>query len=86
MTEVQPIVRPLSSLRPGEEGTIAYISSRYHARLKRLASLGVMPGQVVMVKQVRPSFVVAYGETELALEKGVADEIYLRIPNNRQNP
>ncbi|UCG51148.1 MAG: metal-dependent transcriptional regulator [Candidatus Latescibacterota bacterium] len=86
MTEVQPIVRPLSSLRPGEEGTIAYISSRYHARLKRLASLGVMPGQNVVVKQVRPSFVVAYGETELAIEKGVADEIYLRIPNNMHKP
>lgn len=86
ITEVQPIVRPLSSLRPGEKGTVAYISSRYHTRLKRLASLGLMPGQNLVVKQVRPSFVVAYGETELAIEKSVADEVYLRIPNNRQKP
>ncbi|MEJ2719646.1 MAG: metal-dependent transcriptional regulator [bacterium] len=81
-TDVQPIVKPLSALRPGEEGTVAYISSRFHVRLTRLASLGLMPGQVVVVKQVRPSFVVAYGETELAIEKDVADEIYLRIRNN----
>jgi DtxR family Mn-dependent transcriptional regulator len=86
MTEVQPIVRPLSSLPPGQEGTVAYISSRYHARVTRLASLGLMPGEVVQVKQVRPSFVVAFGETELALEKAVADEIYLRINNNSHKP
>ena len=86
MTEVQPIVRPLSSLPPGQEGTVAYISSRYHVRLTRLASLGLIPGQVVQVKQVRPSFIVAFGETELALEKSVADEIYLRITENSHKP
>jgi len=85
-TEVQPIVRPLSSLRSGEEGTVAYISSRFHSRLTRLASYGIMPGQVVQVKQVQPSFVIAFGETELAIEKDVADEIYLRTSNHKQRP
>jgi DtxR family Mn-dependent transcriptional regulator len=84
--DVQPIVRPLSSLRSGEEGTVAYISSRFGGRLTRLASLGLMPGQVVQVKQVLPSFVISYGETELALEKDVADEIYLRTSNHKQRP
>lgn len=85
-TDVQPIVRPLSSLRSGEEGTVAYISSRFHSRLTRLASLGIMPGQIVQVKQVLPSIVISYGETELALEKDVADEIYLRTSNQKQKP
>jgi DtxR family Mn-dependent transcriptional regulator len=82
-TDVQPIIKPLSTLRPGEEGTVAYVSSRSHRRLTRLGSLGLMPGQILQVKQVRPSFVVAYGEMELALDKGVADEIYVRLPRNR---
>ncbi len=82
-TEIQPIITPLSSLRPGEEGTVAYVSSRFHGRLSRLGSLGLMPGEVVQVKQVRPSFVIAYGEMELALEKSVADEVYVRVPRNR---
>lgn len=82
-TDVQPIIKPLSTLRPGEEGTVAYVSSRSHGRLVRLGSLGLMPGQVLLVKQVRPSFVVAYGEMELALDKGVADEIYVRLPRSR---
>jgi hypothetical protein len=45
-----------------------------------------MPGQVVQVKQVMPSFVISYGETELALEKDVADEIYLRTSNHNNKP
>jgi DtxR family Mn-dependent transcriptional regulator len=79
---VQPIVRPLSGLSPGEEGVVAYINSRFHVRLTRLASMGLFPGQKVLVRQVRPSFIISYGETELALEKEVAAEIYLRISSN----
>jgi len=82
-TEIHPIVKPLSSLRPGEEGTVAYVGSRFHSRLTRLGGLGLMPGQTVQVRQVRPSFVIAYGEMELALEKDVADEIYVGVPVRR---
>jgi DtxR family Mn-dependent transcriptional regulator len=82
-TEIQPIIKPLSSLRPGEEGTVAYVSSRFHGRLTRLGSLGLVPGEIVQVKQVRPAFVIAYGEMELALEDSVADEVYVRVPLNR---
>ena len=83
-TEILPIVRPLSSLRPGDEGSVVYVGSRFHDRLTRLASLGLTPGEVVVVKQSRPSFVVAYGEIELALEREVADEIYVRVGGNHR--
>jgi DtxR family Mn-dependent transcriptional regulator len=85
-TEVQPIIKPLSSLEPGEAGTVAYVSSSSRGRLTRLGSLGLIPGQTIQVKQVRPSYIVAYGEMELALEKGVADDIYVRLTRNRQRP
>ncbi|MBP2680394.1 MAG: hypothetical protein H6Q78_257 [Candidatus Krumholzibacteriota bacterium] len=83
-TEILPIIRPLSSLRPGDEGAVVYVGSRFHDRLTRLASLGLTPGESVLVKQVRPSFVVAYGEIELALERDVADEIYVRMSDNHR--
>jgi DtxR family Mn-dependent transcriptional regulator len=83
-TEILPIVRPLSSLRPGDGGSVVYVGSRFHDRLTRLASLGLTPGEVVVVKQSRPSFVVAYGEIELALEREVADEIYVRVGGNHR--
>jgi DtxR family Mn-dependent transcriptional regulator len=83
-TEVQPIIKPLSSLQPGERGTVAYVSSTSGGRLTRLGSLGLVPGQTVEVKQVRPSYILAYGEMELALEEGVADDIYVRLTRNRR--
>jgi DtxR family Mn-dependent transcriptional regulator len=83
-TEILAIVRPLSSLKPGDEGSVAYVGSRFHNRLTRLASLGLTPGEIVAVRQVKPSFVVAYGEIELALEREVADEIYVRVSANHR--
>jgi DtxR family Mn-dependent transcriptional regulator len=80
--EILPILKPLSQLGPGEQGVVAYISSRFHERLSRLGSLGIIPGQRIRVRQVKPSFIIAYGETELALEESVAAEIYLRVSNN----
>lgn len=82
-TEIHPIIKPLSSLAPGEAGTVVYVSSSSGGRLTRLSSLGLVPGQTVQVKQVRPAFVVAYGEMELALEKGVADDVYVRLSRSR---
>lgn len=81
--EVMPILQPLSQLKPGDEGVVAYISSRYHKRLARLGSLGISPGQRIKVRQVKPSFIIVFGETQLALEEDVASEIYLRIANHR---
>jgi DtxR family Mn-dependent transcriptional regulator len=80
--QIAPIVRPLSRFLSGEKGMVAYISSPYHDRLTRLESMGLSPGQEIIVRQVHPSFIVSCGETELALEKSVADEIYLRVSSN----
>lgn len=80
--EVLPILKPLSHLMPGDEGVVAYISSRFHERLSRLGSLGIAPGQRIRVRQIKPSFIIAFGETQLALEEKVASEIYLRVSNH----
>jgi DtxR family Mn-dependent transcriptional regulator len=85
-TQVTPIIRPLSQLMSGESGTVAYISSPYHDRLTKLESLGLSPGQEVVVRQVQPTFIVSYGETELAIERNVADEIYLRATASHHQP
>jgi DtxR family Mn-dependent transcriptional regulator len=80
--QIASIVRPLSQFISGEKGVVAYISTPYHERLTRLESMGLSPGQEIVVRQVQPSFIITYGETELALEKSVADEIYLRVSGN----
>jgi len=82
--EAPPILKPMSQLQAGEEGEVAYISSPFHERLSRLASLGLSPGARLKIRQVKPAFIVQVGESEVALEEQVAREIYLRVAGNSQ--
>jgi DtxR family Mn-dependent transcriptional regulator len=80
------IVR-LSELDAGTAGRIAYIHSAQDARLDRLASFGLVPGTEVRVHQTWPSMVIALGETNLALDRETAAEIYVRrMPDAASNP
>ena len=48
------------------------------SRLARLSALGVVPGGHVRLVQKRPSVVLEVGETTLALDREIADEIFVR--------
>ena len=76
--EVRPLVGSLTDLQIGEEAKIVFISSKYHARLDRLSSLGIIPGGVILLHQKQPTYVIRIGETELALDKDLAKEIFVK--------
>jgi DtxR family Mn-dependent transcriptional regulator len=75
---IQPLVQPLSRLAPGQAGRIVHIVTREAGLLVRLAALGLVPGASVVLAQRRPTAVVRVGETTLAIETSLADEIYVR--------
>ena len=76
--EVKPLVGALTDLRIGEDAKIVFISSKYHARLDRLSSLGIIPGGILRLHQKQPTYVIRIGETELALDKDLAKEIFVK--------
>jgi len=76
--EMEPLVRPLTDLKLGEEGRVVFITPRSRGRLERLGSLGLIPGSVVKLAQKRPSFVLEIGETTLALDDDFVREIYVK--------
>lgn len=76
--ELKPVVLPLHDFDVGVEGRIVFITPRYHGRLDRLGSLGVVPGSVVVLHQKRPSYVLRIGETEIAIDEEIAREIYVK--------
>ncbi len=78
-TEIQPLVQRLSDLAIGQSGRITVIAPKFHSRLERLGALGVVPGAEVRLKQKFPSFVIDVGETTLALDRDIAQEIYVRL-------
>jgi len=76
--ELRPVVVPLPELEVGGRGRIAYIATRHHARLDRLATLGVLPGTVLRLHQRRPAVIIQLDETQLALDDAVASDIFVR--------
>lgn len=76
MSAAPPAV-PLTTLRPGRAGTVAAVRSTEPGRVVRLSSLGVVPGAVVTLVQMRPAVVLRIGETSLAVDRDVADDIFV---------
>ena len=75
---LESIVIPLSKLTPGETGRIVYVLTHEHPQLHKLMSLGIVPGARISIHQVFPSVVIQVEETQVALEKEIAKEIYVK--------
>ena len=69
--------RPLSSLLPGEHGVVQRVASHHGDRVDRLVALGVTPGAPITVLQTFPGIVFMCDQTELAVERAVADYIFI---------
>lgn len=78
---IRPLVMPLNELNPGEKGRITFISSRDKRRLQRISSLGIVPDGEVVLNQKLPTIVIQVGETEIALDKDIVSEIYVKRIN-----
>jgi DtxR family Mn-dependent transcriptional regulator len=75
---LKPVIQSLRDIPVGASGRIAFIAPKFHGRLDRLAGIGVVPGSLVRLHQKQPAFVIALGETTLALDEEIAAEIYVR--------
>lgn len=71
-------VRPLASLACGQGGTIVDVWRSDPHRRDRLLALGVTPGARVTMLQTFPGIVFLCDQTELAIERGVAEAILVR--------
>jgi len=76
--KIKPIVMQLKELEVGTKGRIVFIVPSGDSRLERLASLGIIPGSIIKLKQKTPSFVIEIDETTLALDSIIAEEIYIK--------
>lgn len=75
---VEPIIISLDKLEAGRKGKIAYLLLQRHPELHKLLSLGVVPGTVFNLHQTSPTYVLEVGETTLALEREIAEKIFVR--------
>ncbi len=73
------IVAPLSELSKGDRGKIAYLHSKDPANLNKLISMGILPGMAVSLLQKFPSYVFQVSQTQFAVDKDLARDIYVRL-------
>ncbi len=71
-------VVPLHRLKPGQRALVVELRSESAARLDRLGALGLMPGTWIVVQQRTPALVLRVGETEVSVDRSVAEEILVR--------
>lgn len=69
---------PLVGMKGGEQGAIAYLTSRQTETVQKLMALGVLPGSAVQVIQTFPSVVFQVGQTQIAVDSSLAGDIYVR--------
>ncbi len=78
-TQAQRLVSPLSQLAQGQKGKIAYIYAPESNKLQKLMAMGILPEAPISLIQSFPSYVFQVRQTQFAVDKEIADAIYVRL-------
>jgi DtxR family Mn-dependent transcriptional regulator len=78
-TQAKRLISPLSQLTQGQEGKVAYIYAPESNQLQKLMAMGILPGVPVSLIQSFPSYVFQVHQTQFAVDKEIADAIYVRL-------
>jgi DtxR family transcriptional regulator, Mn-dependent transcriptional regulator len=71
-------VVPLTELKSGDEGDIAYIQTEDSKKMQKLMAMGVLPGNRISLLQAFPSYIFRVGFSEFAIDSAMAREIFVR--------
>ncbi len=77
--KLQPVLGPLSKLRSGVKAEVVYITSTSQTSLDFLSSVGIVPGLKFTIHHRKPSLVIQFDDTQLALDDDLAKNIYVRV-------
>jgi len=80
--EVTQVIRPLRDMEATDRGTIAYLATNDQGRLHKLMALGALPGLRISMIQQFPSYVFQIGQSQFAIDKEMAEGIYVRVEKN----
>ncbi len=76
---------PLTDMRPGQQGQIAYIQMGNEGRMDKILAMGIFPGSDITLIRRHPSFVFRTGHSQFAVDQDIAAEIYVRLkPDNNK--
>ncbi|MDD4878988.1 MAG: FeoA family protein [Candidatus Omnitrophica bacterium] len=70
----------LTTLGSGGKGNIAYLQTKNKAQMQKLLSIGAIPGVHITLMQKFPSYVFKIGHSQFAVDKELAQGIFVRVP------
>lgn len=73
-----PGIVPLTELKSGEAGEIAYLAASDGKKMQKLMSMGVLPGSELNLVQTFPSYIFKVGHSQFAVDDNLAREIHIR--------
>jgi DtxR family Mn-dependent transcriptional regulator len=69
----------LDELDPKDKGQVAYLQAKDKDQMQKLISMGALPGVAVTLLQRFPSYVFQIGESQFAIDRELAQSIYVRL-------
>ena len=73
------LIIPLKEMTLGGVGKISYINTRNSEILKKLISMGVLPGNQIKLLYRFPSFVFEMNNSSFAIDKDLAENIFVLL-------
>ena len=70
---------PLVSCHSGESGEVSHIKTEDARKLRKIMNLGLIPGSRICLIQKFPNYVFQLGNTQLAVDKELANEIFIKL-------
>ena len=83
--QVQKVVASLSQMTVGQGGKVAYIYAPEANQLQKLMAMGILPGAPISLVQKFPSHVFQVRQTQFAVDRSIADAIYVRLMEERES-
>jgi len=77
--ELKSIILPLSEMKKGQKGKIAYLQTSDRPMLRKIMAMGALPGSAVRLIERFPSYVFQVGESQFAVDKNAASQIQVWI-------
>ncbi|MHB9070214.1 MAG: metal-dependent transcriptional regulator [Sedimentisphaerales bacterium] len=76
---ISRVVSSLLGLAVNQKAKVAYIHTRDRKKLEKIMAMGVLPGMAITLIQKFPSYVFQIGQSQFAVDKDLAEFIFVRI-------
>lgn len=76
---INKVISSLIGLKVGQKTKVAYIHTRDRKKLEKIMAMGVLPGMAIILIQKFPSYVFQIGQSQFAVDKDLASDIYVRL-------